>query len=165
MWEMLYRMPKTTTNCPECGKTGIRSDHLKRHMDTHKGKTPVPVRNSVVMEESDEALLDAAADFVQAMTAKQAAKKSEKAANTVQTLRERFPVEMFIEEKKAICARIVREEHKWIRGSYECTERCLTSRYRGTCPGVVPWSINQYGGQREFDALYESWLKKKAGVA
>ena len=159
-------MPKTVTNCPECGKTGIRSDHLKRHMETHKGNTPVSLRNTVTMKEADVILLDASTNVVKAVEAKKseiAVKQAEIVAIAVQTLRERFPMEMFIEERKARCDEIKRGEHKWIWGTEECNERCVKSRNRQTCAGVIPWSIHEYGGQQQFDALYESWLKQKAG--
>jgi hypothetical protein len=125
-------------------------------METHKGNTPVPAHNTVVMEEADEALLDAAITVVEA-------KKAEKAANAVKTLREQFSVEMFIEEKKAIGDRIKRGEHKLVFGTEECNERCGKSFY--ACPGVTPWSVHKYGGQQQFDALYESWFRKNTGVA
>ena len=160
---MLYTMPKSITNCPQCGKTGIRSDHLKRHMQTHKGDTPVPVRNTVVMEESDDALLDAAIADGKSTPVPQAAPVPK-----VKTLRERFPIETFIEEKKAKCDEIKRQEHKWIWGTAACNERCAKSRHRETCAGVSPWSINQYGSpdtcHQRFQALYEYWLKEKAGA-
>lgn len=144
----------------------MRSDNLAAHVKSKH--TTAPVRNTVVLEESDDALLEAAADFVQAMAAKQASKKAEKEVTTVHTLREQFPIEVFEEEKKAICARIVRASHKDTFGTEECSERCarLRPEIRCDCPGFTPpWSRLNYGRNGVFEAMYEAWLKKKAGVA
>ena len=120
---------------------------------------PVPARNTVAMEESDDALLDAAIADGKSTTVPQAAPVPK-----AQTLRERFPIEKFIEEEKAKQARFQRKFHKDTYGTEECGERCARTKpeNRLDCPEFSPWSIHIYGGKKEFDALYEYWLREKA---
>lgn len=131
-------MPKSTTTCPVCGKTDIRADNLKRHMEAnHRGQQPAPT-NRVVMEEA----------------AATPPKKAEKKEDDTAAFDATYTMKDFVALYKAKQLKITKDNHKDIFGTTECNDRCKTCRHRTFCdyePSLSMYSTSTIEG------MYRSW--------
>jgi len=160
---MLHKMPKSTTTCPVCGKTDIRADNLKRHMDAnHKGQQPAPT-NRVVMEEDSllEAAAATAASIPPSHAATKAAKKDlERLINhTADALEmdKKYPMKDFVAAYKTRSIAFAKNFHQDIWGTKECNERCAKCHHRTYCDGVFDPTLSMYSISK-IEGMYRMWV-------